>query len=164
MPKKVTLLGFCLAAAMLLSYIETLIPPLVSIPGVKVGLANIIVIFALWQIGIKEAYLISLSRIILCALLFGSLLGFVYSLCGAVLSLTVMVILKKTDLFSIIGVSIAGGVLHNFGQIIAAIFILGTEAVLAFLPVLIITGVLAGAAIGIISALIIKRFSLFKFI
>ena len=159
MPKKVTLLGFCLAAAMLLSYIESLIPPLVSIPGIKVGLANIIIIFALCQLGIKEAALVSAARIVLCALLFGNFISFSYSLCGALLSLTLMALLKKLDLFSLVGISVVGGVMHNVGQIIAAIFILGTKAILGYLPVLIISGTLTGAIIGIISALVIKRFS-----
>ncbi len=163
MPKKVTLLGFCLAAAMLLSYIESLIPPLMIFPGIKAGLANIIVIFALWRLGAKESYLISLARIILCALIFGNFISFVYSLCGAVLSLTVMTVLKKANILSVIGISVAGGVMHNIGQIIAAVFILGTKAILAYLPVLIISGTLTGIVIGILSAFIIKRFADFKF-
>ncbi|MBR3594476.1 MAG: Gx transporter family protein [Clostridia bacterium] len=163
MPKKVSLMGLCLAAAMLLSYVETLIPPLVAFPGIKAGLANIVVIFALWRFGFKEASLISFSRIILCTLIFGNFVSFWYSLCGATLSLIVMALLKKTEKFSVIGVSIAGGVMHNVGQILIAIFILGSRAVLSFLPALIIFGAVSGVAIGTLSALLIKKLEKTKF-
>jgi len=164
MQKKITLLGFCLAAAMLLSYIESLIPPFFSFPGIKIGLANIAVIFALWRLGTKEAILVSFARIILCGLLFGNLISFVYSFFGAFLSLLVMVLLKRAKAFSIVGISVAGGVMHNAGQIIAATIILGSNAILAYMPVLIISGLITGALIGIVSALIIKKFNALKLI
>ena len=157
MSKRVTLLGLTLAAAMLLSYVETLIPPLSSVPGIKIGLANIAVIFALYRLEIKNAFLVSMVRVILSAMLFGNIVGFAYSAVGALLSLIVMVSLKRTGNFSIYGVSIAGGVAHNVGQIAAAVFIIGSGSIAYYLPVLIISGTIAGAVIGIVSGIIIKR-------
>lgn len=157
MTKKVTLLGFTLAAAMLLSYIESAVPPVIPISGVKIGLANIAVIFALYRIGTAEAYLISLLRVFLSALLFGNIVALAYGTAGAVLSLTVMALLKKTDKFSVFAVSITGGVLHNIGQILCAVIIIGSSAVLYYLPVLMLCGILSGALIGILSGYINNR-------
>ncbi len=162
MSKKVTLLGFTLAAAMLLSYVESLIPPLSGIPGIKIGLANIAVIFALWHFGIKEAILVSIVKILLSCLLFGNFVAFLYSVAGAIFSLFGMILLKSLKKFSVIGVSIAGGVLHNTGQITAAIFLLGSNAIVYYLPVLILSGTVTGALIGVASGLVIKRFNSFK--
>ncbi len=157
MQKKITLLGCCLAAAMLLSFVESLVPPIVAVPGVKIGLANIAVIFVLCRIGLKEAYLVSFVRVLLSALLFGNIVSLVYSACGALLSLTAMSILKKVNFFSVFGISVVGAVVHNIGQIIAAIIILGSSVIALYLPVLILSGVLSGAVIGILSGIIIKR-------
>lgn len=157
MTKKVTLLGFTLAAAMLLSYIESAVPPVIPISGVKIGLANIAVIFALYRIGTAEAYLISLLRVILSALLFGNIVALAYAVSGALLSLTVMALLKKTDKFSVFAISITGGVLHNVGQILCAVIIIGSPAVLYYLPVLMLCGILSGALIGVLAGYINKR-------
>lgn len=157
MTKKVTLLGFTLAAAMLLSYIESAVPPVIPISGVKIGLANIAVIFALYRIGTAEACLISLLRVFLSALLFGNIVALAYGTAGAVLSLTVMALLKKTDKFSVFAISITGGVLHNIGQILCAVIIIGSSAVLYYLPVLMLCGILSGALIGILSGYINNR-------
>ena len=158
MAKKVTVLSLSLASAMLLSYIETLIPPLSGIPGIKIGLANIAVIFVLLRLGIKESIAVSLTRVLLSALLFGNFIALIYSICGAALSLLVMILLKKTNLFSVIGISIAGGVAHNVGQIAAAIIILGSSAIIYYLPILLISGTVSGALIGIAAGLFLKRF------
>ena len=154
--RKLTMLAMTMAVAMVLSYIESQIPAFVAVPGVKVGLANIAVIFALYRFGFKEACLVSVVRVLVMSMLFG--LGAIfYSMAGAVLSLLGMVILKKTGIFSEISVSVAGGVLHNLGQIIAACIILETNAVKYYLPFLILSGVLAGAVIGTAAGFLVRR-------
>ncbi len=156
--KKVAMLGLTIALAMIMSYIEALVPLSFAVPGIKMGLANIVIIFVLYKIGTKEAILVSLIRVILVSLLFSNVMAMAYSIAGAVLSLGIMWILKKTDKFSVIGVSIAGGIMHNVGQIIMAVILLGTEQIALYLPVLIITGTATGVVIGIVSGLIINRF------
>ena len=156
--KKVAMLGLTIAFAMIMSYIEALVPLSFAVPGIKMGLANIVIIFVLYKIGTKEAILVSLIRVILVSLLFSNVMAMAYSIAGAVLSLSVMWLLKNTDKFSFIGVSIAGGIMHNVGQIIMAVILLGTEQIALYLPVLIITGTATGVVIGIVSGLVINRF------
>ena len=155
--KKVAIYGLCIALALVLSYVEALVPLSVSVPGVKLGLANIAVIFALYKMSLRDACVISLLRAVLVAMLFGNAFSLVYSLAGAVLSLAVMALLRKAGVFSVTGVSVAGGVAHNVGQIIVAVFVLETGRLVYYLPVLCISGVAAGVCIGLASALIIKR-------
>ena len=152
------MLGLTIALAMIMSYIEALVPLSFAVPGIKMGLANIVIIFVLYKIGTKEAILVSLIRVILVSLLFSNVMAMAYSIAGAVLSLSVMWLLKKTDRFSFVGVSIAGGIMHNVGQIIMAVILLGTEQIALYLPVLIITGTATGVVIGIVSGLVINRF------
>lgn len=152
------MLGLTIALAMIMSYIEALVPLSFAVPGIKMGLANIVIIFVLYKIGTKEAILVSLIRVILVSLLFSNVMAMAYSIAGAVLSLSIMWLLKKTDKFSVIGVSIAGGIMHNVGQIIMAVILLGTEQIALYLPVLIITGTATGVVIGIVSGLVINRF------
>lgn len=156
--KKVAMLGLCIALAMIMSYIEVLVPLSFAVPGIKMGLANIVIIFVLYKIGTKEAVLVSLIRVILVSLLFSNVMAMAYSIAGAVLSLGVMWLLKKTDKFSVIGVSVAGGIMHNVGQIIMAVILLGTKQIALYLPVLLITGTATGIVIGIVSGLVISRF------
>ena len=156
--KKVAMLGLTIALAMTMSDIEALVPLSFAVPGIKMGLANIVIIFVLYKIGTKEAILVSIIRVILVSLLFSNVMAMAYSIAGAVLSLGIMWILKKTDKFSVIGVSIAGGIMHNVGQIIMAVILLGTEQIALYLPVLIITGTATGVVIGIVSGLVINRF------
>ena len=145
------------AAAMLLSFIESLLPAFVPIPGIKIGLANIAVIFILYDKGAPSAAAVSLVRVFLVALLFGSFVSMVYGLAGAVVSLAVMVLLKKITPLSQIGVSVAGGVAHNMAQIGIACLIMGSARVLYYLPFLILSGTLSGIAIGVASGLLVKR-------
>lgn len=152
------MLGLSIALAMIMSYIEVLVPISFAVPGIKMGLANIVIIFVLYKIGTKEAILVSLIRVFLVSLLFSNVMAMWYSLAGAVLSLGIMWILKKTDKFSVVGVSIAGGIMHNVGQIIMAVIVLGTEQIALYLPVLVITGTVTGVVIGIVSGLVINRF------
>lgn len=162
-PRRVAFLGLFIALAMILSYVESLIPPLVAIQGVKIGLPNLVIMFMLYRIGSREAITVSLIRVVLVSLLFSSAMSMAYGLAGAALSLTGMMLLRKTNLFSCITVSVVGGVLHNIGQIAVAILITGTKQLVLYLPVLLISGVVAGVAIGICAGLLIKRFEKLRF-
>lgn len=154
--KRLVLLAMLTAVAMILSYVESLLPS-VGIPGVKMGLANIAVIFALFRFGWKEAAALSLVRVVLVSLLFGSVGAMLYSLAGAVLSLAVMALLRRTDRFSTLGVSVAGGLAHNAGQILMAMLILQTRQLLGYLPVLAVAGIGGGILTGLAAALLIRR-------
>ena len=151
--QKLALCGVLTALAMIFGYIESVISVPLPVPGIKLGLPNIAIITILYVVGIKEAVAVNLIRITLTAVLFGNLNSFLFSMSGAVLSM----ILKKIQFFSSVGVSVAGGVLHNIGQIIAAVFIMGSGAIVYYLPVLMITGTVTGAVIGIVSAMVVKR-------
>ena len=148
------------AVAMILSFVESQIPAFVAVPGVKIGLANIAVVFALYRLGWKEAVAISLIRVVLVSMLFGSIASLFYSLAGAVLSLTGMGLLKKTERFTEIIVSVTGGILHNVGQIGMACLILETAALRYYLPFLLISGIIAGIVVGILSAVLVQRIKL----
>lgn len=154
--KRLVLLAMLTAVAMILSYVESLMPS-VGIPGVKMGLANIAVIFALFRFGWKEAAALSLVRVVLVSLLFGSVGAMLYSLAGAVLSLAVMALLRRIDRFSTVGISVAGGVAHNAGQILMAMLILQTKQLLGYLPVLAVSGIAGGVLTGLAAALLIRR-------
>lgn len=153
---RLVLLAMLTAVAMILSYVESLLPS-VGIPGVKMGLANIAVIFALFRFGWKEAAALSLVRVVLVSLLFGSVGAMLYSLAGAVLSLAVMALLRRIDRFSTVGISVAGGVAHNAGQILMAMLILQTKQLLGYLPVLAVSGIAGGVLTGLAAALLIRR-------
>ncbi len=156
--KKTAYLAIFTACALILSFVETLIPPVYSaVPGIKIGLPNIIIIYALYKISFLSAFAVSLVRVLLVALLFGNVMTLLYSLAGAVLSLTIMVILKKTAYFSVAGVSVTGAVFHNLGQIIVAILILDTVEIGYYMLVLTLTGVVSGILVGILSAILLKR-------
>ena len=157
---KLTLLALSVSLAMILSFVESQIPALVAIPGVKVGLANIVVVFALYKLGWKEAAVISLTRVFLVGLLFGNGISILYSITGAVVSFTAMVLLKQARVFSTMAVSVAGGVLHNLGQIVMACIIMGTDVLKYYAPFLILSGTLAGIAIGVLAAIMIRRIDL----
>ena len=155
--KNIALCGVLTALAMIFSYIESIIPVPIPVPGIKLGVANIAVITILYALGVKEAVIINLLRIILTALLFGNLNSFLFSISGAILSMVIMIIMKKLDFFSYVGVSVCGGVMHNVGQIIAAVFIMGSEAIAYYLPVLIVSGVFTGVVIGVVSGIVAKH-------
>ena len=155
--KRLTAFALAASLAIILSFIESQIPAFVAIPGVKVGLANIAVIFALYKFGIKGAATISSVRIIAVSLLFGTPVSMIYSFGGAILSMALMILLKKLTPATEIGVSVVGGVAHNIGQIIVACILLETNVVIYYLPFLLLSGTVAGAVIGIISAIVVKR-------
>ena len=153
-------MALTVALAMILSFVESQIPAFVAIPGVKMGLANIAVVFALYKLGWKEAILVSLIRVFLVSLLFGTGASLFYSLAGAVLSLIGMIGLRATRLFSSVAVSVAGGVLHNVGQIGMACLLLETDVLRYYLPFLALSGILAGVVIGVVAAIMVKRIRL----
>lgn len=146
--KKLCVLSVSVSLSLVLSFLESLIPPLVAVPGVKIGLANVVTVFILYTLGAPSAALVSLVRVLLSALLFGSAVSFWYSLSGAALSLLLMSLAKRTRLFSSVGVSIVGGVAHNVGQTLAAMAILESAAIAVYLGPLLVSGVLAGIAVG----------------
>lgn len=155
--RKVAFLSLSVALALILSFVESQIPAFVAIPGMKVGLPNLVMVFLLYRVGWKETAAVSMIRVALVALLFGNLQSLVFSAAGALLSLTGMILLKKTGLFSTLAVSVAGGVLHNVGQILAACLWTQTRQIAYYLPVLIVAGVAAGAVIGVAAGLLLKR-------
>lgn len=155
-----TALALTVSFALILSFVESRIPAFVAIPGVKVGLANIAVIFTLYKFGIKEAVAVSAVRVVLVSMLFGSPISMIYSLTGAVLSLSVMFLLKKLTSLSKVTVSVAGGVTHNIGQIGAASVMLGTNVVIYYLPFLLLSGTIAGVVVGIAAGLLISKVKL----
>jgi heptaprenyl diphosphate synthase len=157
---KLTVMALSVALAMVLSFVESLIPAFVAVPGVKVGLANIVVVFVLYKLGWKEAVAISLVRVFLLAVLFGSGVSFLYSVAGAALSLSGRILLQRCKVFSYVAVSVAGGVLHNAGQIAMACFLLRTDVLRYYLPFLVLSGVIAGVVVGLIAAIMVKRVNL----
>lgn len=161
--KKIAFLGLSIAIALILSYIESQIPALIAIPGIKAGLPNLIIIVLLYKVGWKEAVVVSILRIFLVSLLFGNVQTMTFSLAGAAVSLLSMILLKKLGDFSCITVSIVGGVFHNVGQIITACLWTLTAQVAYYLPVLLVSGTLAGAVIGFISGILVKRLEKIKF-
>lgn len=156
--KKTVFLALCVTVSLILSYVEALLPPIwTAVPGIKLGLANIAVLFVLYRFGVIEAALVSFLRLVLSSLLFGNPVTFIYSLAGAVLSLFVMAVLRKTGVFSTIGVSVAGAVSHNLGQILTAMLILETAEIGYYMIVLIFTGTLSGIFVGLCGAMLCKR-------
>lgn len=149
--------GIFIALALVFSYLEAQIPAFFPIPGIKLGLTNIVVLFALYKMGSKSAMGINVLRIVLVSFLFGGISAMIYSLAGGMLSTIVMILLKKTGRFKIVTVSIAGGISHNVGQIIAAMIVMNTAGIAWYLAVLWFSGLASGALIGIIGAVLVKR-------
>lgn len=157
MGRKTAYLGLFAAVAMLLGYVESLIPVFVTVPGMKLGLANLAVVLALYLYGGREAAAVSVVRIVLNAFLFGSLFSLAFSAAGGLISLAVMILLKRTGRFSIVGVSIAGGVFHNVGQLFVASFVVSNFRIFYYLTVLLVAGVVTGALIGVLAGEMEKR-------
>ena len=157
MKSRVAYFGVFTALALIFSYVETLIPVNLGIPGVKLGLANLIIVVALYKMRLSEAYLLSGVRVLLAGFIFGNYFSIIYSLAGGLLSLTVMALLKKWGGFSLQGISIAGGVFHNIGQLIVAAVVVETFSVTYYFPVLLVAGLLTGLVIGIVAEMMLKR-------
>ncbi len=156
--KNTALAGVCVALAMILAYIEIIIPPLFpAIPGIKMGLPNIIIVFLLYRRGPVFAASVSLIRIILVSMLFGNSMALMYSLAGGLLSLLVMIVFRRLNVFSAVGVSVAGGVFHNVGQVLMAALLLETSELAYYMVVLTVTGTASGILIGLCGFLLIKR-------
>ncbi len=155
--KKVAMLGLCTAVALILAYVESMLPPLFhGVPGIKIGLPNIIIVFVLYRFGFVEAATVSLVRMLAVTFLFGNLPALLYSLAGAALSLLVMAVLKKLNFLSVTGVSVAGGVFHNVGQILAAMLLLETAELGYYLIILTVTGTVSGIVVGLCGGAIVK--------
>lgn len=159
--KKIALFGMMVALAFTFSYFESLIPLDFVVPGVKLGLANLVVVIALYLMKPSEAFSIAIIRIFLAGLTFGNVYSIAYSLCGGILSFLVMYLVRKTKL-SVIGVSMLGGICHNIGQIIVAAIVMGTSRIAYYLPVLLVAGLITGLLLGVISKLVIERFEKVK--
>ena len=157
MRDRVAYFGVFTALAVIFSYVETLIPISVGIPGVKLGLANLSIVIALFKLKLKETSLLSVVRILLSGFLFGNYFSIIYSLAGALLSLSVMALLKRAGGFSIIGISIAGGVFHNIGQLFVAMAVVEMFQAAYYVPVLLVAGLLTGCLIGILAQEMLKR-------
>lgn len=154
--RRLTTAAIFTAVMLILGYLESLLPAFFGIPGIKPGFANIPVLTALFILDFKLAAAMSVTRVILSGLTFSGMSACIYSLAGAVLSLLVMGLLKKTGRFSAIGLSIAGGVFHNFGQILVAYFVVG-PAVISYFPVLVVSGMLAGTVTGLIAGILVRH-------
>lgn len=155
--KQLVTLSALVGVAMILSYIESMIPAFVAVPGVKVGLSNIATVFALYALGWPYAIIVSVVRVFLSALLFGNFVSLIYSLSGAAVALALMILLKRLDRFSSVGVSVAGGVGHNAGQIIAACIVMENAAISLYIIPLIISGTIAGVVIGLVAGNLVER-------
>lgn len=158
--KKTAYLGLFAAVAIIFGYVESLIPFFAGIPGIKLGLANLAVLFILEKYTWKEAALVSAVRILVIGFLFGNMFSILYSLAGAALSLTVMNLMKKFSGFSILGISVAGGVSHNIGQLIVAALIVENTSLFYYAPALLISGVVTGLLIGLLTGEVLKRIRL----
>lgn len=147
--KKLSLAAILAALAMIFSYIEVLIPIPVPIPGVKLGLANLVIIIAIYRLGFKYAFTINCVRILVAGMLFSGVFGMIYSFAGGILSIVVMYILYRSNKFSIVGISMAGGVFHNLGQLITACAIMSNIRLMSYFAVLLFSGMISGILIGI---------------
>ncbi len=154
---KLTKYALLIALAMIFSYIEFIIPLPIPVPGIKLGLANIVVVIALYNLGVKDAVIISVIRIVLVGITFGNVSMMLYSLSGGLLSILVMIFGKKISAFSVVGVSILGGIFHNIGQLLLATLIIESSKMLYYMPVLIISGAITGMIIGVVSKSIINK-------
>ncbi|MBQ7861185.1 MAG: Gx transporter family protein [Clostridia bacterium] len=156
--KRTALLGMVTSVALVLAYLEAILPPVsTAVPGIKMGLPNLAIIFVLYRFGFKDAAVVSALRLFIVALLFGNVMTLAYSTAGAVLSLTLMGILKKTDKFSTVGVSVTGAVMHNLGQILVAVFLFETVQLGYYMIILSVTGSIAGVLIGISAGILLRR-------
>lgn len=155
--KKTAFLGLCLALALICSYVEALLPLPIGIPGVKLGLTNVVIVGVLYLGGFRTAMLVSVARVLLAGFFFGNLYSILYSLAGAVLSLIVMNAVKKTEILHLISVSAAGGVMHNVGQFLVAALVVENYRILYYLPVLFLVGLATGVLIGIVVTGVLRR-------
>lgn len=160
--KKTAYYALCIALAFVFSYLESLIPLNIGVPGIKLGLANLVVVTALYVMGERDAFIISMIRILLCGLTFGGVFSLVYSFAGGVLSFAVMLLAKRSKRLSVLGASVLGAAVHNVGQIAAAAIVMGNAGIFYYLPVLLLSGAVTGALIGVLSGAVISRIEKIK--
>lgn len=154
---RIAVLGLVTTLALILSYVESLLPVFVGIPGVKLGLANLVTVFLLYRYTLKDTIFVVVVRVFISGFLFGNLMSIAFSLAGGLLSVLIMAVLKKTQTFSVMGISIAGGCMHNIGQLMVAAFVVQAAALIYYVPVLLISGLVTGLLIGIGADILIKR-------
>ena len=154
--RRIALLGLLTSLALILGYVEHLVP-ISSIPGIKLGLSNAVLLYALYFLDIKSTIALMVLKVTLSGVLFGSGVSVLYSFVGGVLSVIAMILLKRFDKVSVIGVSVAGAAMHNVGQILMAVIIMGTEQIAYYLPALAVSGTVSGILIGVVASLVIKR-------
>lgn len=157
MKKKVAILGVFLALALICSFVESLIPFYFGVPGMKLGLTNVVVLLLLYFFGAKEALLVSVMRILLSGFMFSNAFSILYSLAGGILSWAVMLLLKKTGRFHMVSISICGGITHNLGQILVAMVVVKNYYIFGYFPFLFIGGGITGLLIGLVAQEIYLR-------
>ena len=155
--KKLTTLSLLSAIALALYAVESALPPIVPIPGIKLGLANLIVIIAIYKLGFRYAFVINCVRIFTAGLLFTGVFGVIYSMAGGIMSIIIMYVLYKTGLFSMVGISMAGGVAHNFGQLATACIIMSNIRLMSYFSVLLFAGMISGVLIGIVAYMVMGK-------
>ncbi len=157
MGKRTAYFGVLAALAIIFGYIEAIFPFHIGIQGVKLGIANLVIVIVLYKMGNQAAFAVSIVRIVVSGFLFSNAFSILYSIAGSILSLVVMIILKKKGWFSVYGVSVAGGVMHNIGQLLMAALVTQTVSIFYYVPVLLVAGMVAGLVIGILSGEMLKR-------
>lgn len=155
--KKTAVLGLFIALSLIFSYVESVIPVPLVVPGAKLGLPNTLILLLLYTYGVREAAIVNVTRICLSGFLFGNLFSILYSLAGAAVSFAVMLLVMRMQIFPMKAVSVLGGVFHNIGQIFVAVFLVSGMSVMAYLPILLVAGVVTGLCNGILAEMIYKR-------
>lgn len=155
--RRLALSAMLAALALIFSYVEALIPLPVPVPGIKLGIANLVIVMAIYKLGFRYAFTINCVRIAIAGLLFSGVFGMIYSFAGGVLSLLVMYLLQRTGWFSMVGVSMAGGVAHNLGQLITASLLVQSVRMMSYFSILLFSGLISGILIGVLASLIYRR-------
>lgn len=160
--RRITFLAFSTAIGMILAYLEAVLIPSVGIPGVKIGLANLVTVFLVYRAKLIEALLSGVLRVALISLIFGNWVGFLFGILGLISSVALMGVLKRTGAFSVSAVSVSGALVHNLVQILIAAFLVGVKEIVYYLPILMLSGIGFGLLIGIVSAILIKKVPRFE--
>ena len=155
--RRLALSAMLAALALIFSYVEALIPLPVPVPGIKLGIANLVIVMAIYKLGFRYAFTINCVRIFIAGLLFSGVFGMIYSFAGGVLSLLVMYLLQRTGWFSMVGVSMAGGVVHNLGQLITASLLVQSVRMMSYFSILLFSGLISGILIGVLASLTYRR-------
>lgn len=155
--RRLALSAMLAALALIFSYVEALIPLPVPVPGIKLGIANLVIVMAVYKLGFRYAFTINCVRIVIAGLLFSGVFGMIYSFAGGILSLLVMDLLRRTGWFSMVGVSMAGGVVHNLGQLITASLLVESVRMMSYFSILLFSGLISGILIGVLASLIYRR-------